>query len=662
MEKVYPKYIQAHYAMFHRLQVQLTVLFTAFVLLVVVSVGLTFWGLQTQQQDALVINLAGRQRMLIQQMTRLALQWKDGDESAPAALWESEQVFSQTLSALRDGGAAPYLTNDVVELPITRDPQLLAALDDVDSVWNGYRTTLKSMTSSTPDSILLQATLEEQSDDLVQKTDLVVRLYETDSTAKVNRLRFIQIAFLACALALLAAGAWITRRSLLKPLQDLRLAVKRLGENDLDTAVQVEGPMEMRALSQAFDEMRSRLHDAREDLIQSNATLEQRVAQRTHELEILNEVSREISSRLEIQQVLNSVTEKARTLLGGEVASLCLVDASQHWLKLQAVSGPQSAVVGETVRADEEFANAVLAGEHAMLCGAGNCQGGCHMLAKEYRASHLAAPLRIGDRVIGALCVGSPAQNQFAADSAEMLTKLANVAAIALENARLFAQAERVATLEERRRIAAEMHDGLAQTLSYLGLMTDQVVNFLEDGQKQGALEKLEQARQAIRDATGDVRRAIDQLMDESPLRRELAEQIQKLVLDFGRKHGLAVEWKNLMDGEIPYSRQTLEQALHITREALKNASSHAEAGRVTVQMSQLDDHYFISVEDNGKGFDISLPEPNGHFGLKIMQARAAHIGGEVSIDSAIGRGTTVTLKWPVKEREKDGTGSHIAG
>ena len=243
-----------------------------------------------------------------------------------------------------------------------------------------------------------------------------------------------------------------------------------------------------------------------------------------------------------------------------------------------------------------------------------------------------------------------------------MLTKLANVAAIALENARLFAQAERVATLEERRRIAAEMHDGLAQTLSYLGLMTDQVVNFLEDGQKQGALEKLEQARQAIRDATGDVRRAIDQLMDESPLRRELAEQIQKLVLDFGRKHGLAVEWKNLMDGEIPYSRQTLEQALHITREALKNASSHAEAGRVTVQMSQLDDHYFISVEDNGKGFDISLPEPNGHFGLKIMQARAAHIGGEVSIDSAIGRGTTVTLKWPVKEREKDGTGSHIAG
>ena len=108
--------------MMHRLQVQLTILFTAFVLLVVVSVGLTFWGLQAQRQDALVINLAGRQRMLAQQMTRLALQFQGGDDSAPAALQESRQTFQQTLSALQNGGTAPYLTDSVVSLPITREP------------------------------------------------------------------------------------------------------------------------------------------------------------------------------------------------------------------------------------------------------------------------------------------------------------------------------------------------------------------------------------------------------------------------------------------------------------------------------------------------------------------------------------------------------------
>ena len=154
--------------MFQRLQVQLTALFTAFVLLVLISVGITYWGLQTQQQDALVINLAGRQRMLIQQMTRLSFQLQGGDESASAALQESEQIFSQTLSALRNGGNAPYLTDSMVNLPPTHDPQLLAALDKVESAWSQYRSTLDVMDSPTG-SALLQLTLEQQSDDLVQR-------------------------------------------------------------------------------------------------------------------------------------------------------------------------------------------------------------------------------------------------------------------------------------------------------------------------------------------------------------------------------------------------------------------------------------------------------------------------------------------------------------
>ncbi|MBI3175358.1 MAG: type IV pili methyl-accepting chemotaxis transducer N-terminal domain-containing protein [Chloroflexi bacterium] len=640
--------------MLNRLQAQLAILLTAFVLLVVVSVGVTYWGLQAQQQDALVINLSGRQRMLIQQMTRLAFQVRDGDESAADALREAKQTFSQTLSALRDGGVVPYLTNDVVKLPVTRDPQILDALDAVDSAWKEYLFTLESMTSSASESVLLQITLEKQSDDLVQKADTVVRLYEVASVAKVNRLRSIQLTFLVCALALLAVGGGITRYSLLKPLRELGVAAQCLGQNDLDTAVQVEGPEEMRALSRAFDEMRSRLHTAREELIHWNTTLEQRVAQRTHELETLNEVSREISSRLEIQQVLNSVTEKARVLLGGEVASLCLVDASQHWLKLQAVSGPQDAVVGETVRADDDFASNVLTGGQAMLCGMGNCQGGCRMLSEEYRISHLAAPLRIGDRVIGALCVGSPSQNQFAAESADMLTKLANVAAIALENARLFAQAERVATLEERRRVAAEMHDGLGQTLSYLGLMTDQVVEFLSDGREGAAIERLHKTRETISQATSEVRRAINSLMDETPeTNNDLCARLHKALDEITLEYNLKADWRMEPGFSPQCSPQTVEQVYNITREALVNTAHHANAKQVRVQIGQNGADYFVTVEDDGQGFNSSQPAPSGHFGLQIMQARAKHIGGNVEIQSIPGLGTRVTLTWPVETGEK---------
>lgn len=631
--------------MFQRLQVRLTILFAAFALLVLVSVSVTYWGLQTQRQDALIINLAGRQRMLIQQMTRLAFQVQIKDGSAIADLQESEKIFDETLSALQHGGNAPYLTDSFVNLPTTNDTQILAALRDVELDWDLYRATLAAMITS-PES---QTNLETQSDDLAQKADVVVRLYEAASTAKVNRLRSIQVTFLVCALALLAIGAWLTRRSLLKPLQALGLAARRLGENQLDAPVQVEGPEEMRALSQAFEEMRSRLHSAREELVQWNSTLEQRVAQRTRELETLNEISREISSRLDIQQVLNSVTEKARTLLGGEAAALCLVDESQHWLKLQTLSGPKQAVVGNTMRVDNEFADAVLESESAMICGVGSCRGGCRMLSDEYRASHLAAPLRIGNRVIGALCVGSPVQNQFAVESADVLTKLANVAAIALENARLFAQAERVATLEERRRVAAEMHDGLGQTLSYLGLMTDQVVEFLSDGQEGAALDRLHKTRETIGKATANVRRAINKLMDDSPANQDLSTRLRDTLDEIASQHDLEPVWSSDSDSVLECSPQTAEQVYNITREALVNAVRHANAKRVSVQVGQNGENYFVIIEDNGKGFDTTQPAPGGHFGLQIMQARAKHIGGRIELQSKVGGGTRVKLIWSDK-------------
>ncbi len=647
--------------MIQRLQVQLTILFTAFVLLVVVSVGFTYWGLQAQQQDALVINLSGRQRMLVQQMTRLALQVQDGNESTIIALQESEQTFRQTLSALQNGGTAPYLTDRFVNLPAAQDAQILEALSEVESVWDEYNSMLEAMTASS-DPATLQLKLEHQSDALVQKADAVVRLYEAASTDKVKRLRTIQLTFLACALALLAVGAWMTRRSLLKPLRDLGLAAKRLGENRLDAPIQVEGPLEMRALSLAFDEMRSSLHSAREELIQWNVTLEQRVAQRTHELEMLNQISSEISSRLDIQQVLNSVTEKARSLLDGDVASLCLVDTDQHWLKLQSVSGPKHAVIGDVMLADEEFADTVLTGSQALICGVGACQSGCRMLSVEYRASHLAAPLRIGNRVVGALCVGSPTENRFATESADMLTKLANVAAIALENARLFAQAERVATLEERHRVAAEMHDGLGQTLSYLGLMTDQVVGFLSDGQDGAALERLHKTRETIGKATSDVRRAINSLMDETPPNKDLCARLREALDEVAAKYDLKTGWR-LDDESFPVcSPQVEEQVYNITREALVNAARHANAKRVSVQASQNNGECFVKVEDDGQGFDISRPAPGGHFGLRIMQARAKHIGGRLELQSTPGRGTCVTLTWNLEVGTQDGKSSCIAG
>jgi two-component system nitrate/nitrite sensor histidine kinase NarX len=637
------------------LQGRFTLLFVAFALLVLVSVGATYFGLETQRQDALIINLAGRQRMLIQQMGRLAFEAGAGEDTVNTALQESEKMFAQTLQALRQGGPAPYPPSGEVTLPLPRNPQVGAALNQVSLAWNEYRLLLDTLQNTSPQSpefLPLLQTVQQRSSALVQQADTVVRLYEATSTAKVNRLRLIQIVFLLSALALLGLGVTITRQSVLQPLQRLVAAAARLGQNDLENEVRAEGPAEMRVLAEAFDTMRLSLRSSRQELISLNESLEERVARRTHELEMLNEVSREISSRLELQQVLNSVTEKARLLLGGEVASLCLVDEERHWLKLQALSGPQQAIHTPVVAIDDELVENVLQSDHALPCGLDTCRGGCRMLNDPYRTSHLAAPLRVGEHVIGALCVGSAAPCQFAEDAASMLTKLANVAAIALENARLYAQVERVATLEERRRLAAEMHDGLGQTLSYLGLMTDQIVEFLAEGQDEAALERLYKARETIGKATREVRRAINSLMDETPPAQDLSSRLREMVEEFAAEHDLKVAWQMEAGFGPKCSPQTAEQVLNIAREALNNIAHHAQAQRVTMQLGQERDRFSILIEDDGQGFDPSQATASGHFGLQIMRARAAHIGGQLEVESAPGKGTRVRLNFSDGENQ----------
>ena len=641
--------------MLKSLQGRLTLLFVAFVLLVVVSISAMMWGSETQRQDGLLINLAGRQRMLAQQMARLAFEAGEGQDIPNAALQEAEQTFDQTLGALRDGGEAPYLSDATATLPFTRDLAIRSALDEAGLIWGDFRVLLDQLQQTPRDDPSFAAALqsvEEKSSALVARADAVVRLYEADAIAKVNRLRAMQVVFLVGALILLGVGAWITRKSALAPLRELAQAANRLGENDLDTAVQVGGPEEMRMLSDSFDSMRKSLRASRSELLDLTSTLENRVAQRTRELDALNEVSREIASRLDVRHVLNSVTEKVRALLDGDSAMLCLMDEENQYLMLKAVSGVPSIETSDQM-STVNLASAVLTSQQALVCSNAQCVGGCGLLSNTHSASHVVAPLRIGDKVIGALCVSSSQANHFSKDVTDVATKLANTAAVALQNAQLYAQAERVAMLEERHRLAAEMHDGLGQTLSYLGLMTDQAANLVSSGQNEAALDHLRKTRETIEKTTSEVRIAINSLLDESPPVLDLRIRMQNIVEEFKKETSLRVDWQVEMECAPECSRQVAEQALNVTREALKNAARHAEAKHVTVKMGRTNGHYFVAVKDDGKGFDTSQPEPNGHFGLRVMQARAAHIGGELLIESEPGAGSRVTLTFPNSEEKQ---------
>ena len=623
---------------------RLGLLFLSFLILVTISVVATAWMVNDQNQDALVINLAGRQRMLVHQITSQALQidLDENTEEHQHVLRDAETTFDQTLNALIAGGRTRYSLDQEVHVPATRSNDVQAKLIDLRYSWTTFRSYLGIIETAAPGSADFDTAIQSVqtlSPQLVQQADDIVRLYEANSEHKLARLRWVQAAFFICAVTLLVFGVLITRRDIINPLQTLKRAAEQIGQGDLNRPVKIDDPPELAALAASFDTMRDQLKTLTEGL-------ESRVNQRTRELTALYDVIREISSHLDIEQVLESVTCKARDLLDSDVAFLCLLDGTGESLILKAYDGPQAAVCGTCALAKTSVAQQVLGHHQAMICDV----GGCQTIAPAYRASHVAAPLRVGERVIGALCVGSMQPSTYSEEQVRLLTELANSTAIALENARLFEQAERVATLEERQRIAADMHDGLAQTLSYVKLKTDQLANLIEQDPVDQAAKELNLIHTAVDRATQEVRQSIASLRAAPVPDRPLQDQLIEFITLFtAATPDFSVEVMRREDQAVVLKVDEMAQVLRVVQEALQNARRHANAAQVTVCLEQQEANYRLTIRDDGEGFDIIGVNGKEHFGLSIMQARAARLGGELVIESALGQGTCVVLTWPAR-------------
>ncbi len=624
----------------------LRLLFLSFFLLVLVAAGGTVWGLQAQSSDALVINLAGRQRMLVQWLTRLAA----SPELAPGeqeTLVNAAEAFDETLNAFQFGGQVRYPGDRPADIPPAGEAGVREQLTRVAELWRPFRASLeviRSAPAAGPDYRAAQAEVKSISPALVSEADVLVRLYQEASDRRLARLTRLQAGYFGAAVLLLLAGGLVVQRWLLRPLKALDASAERIGAGDLGTPVPAAGPVEIRLLAETLEGMRLRLRASHQEL-------EGRVALRTQELEALYEVSRDISSRLEIQDVLQSITTKARELLTADLAFLCLIDESGGSLKLRALSGPQEMARQPYAPLGNLFVQSVLSDPCARHCAAGSCPGTCGIMDADYRASHLAVSLWVENRVIGALCVGSRQPGRFSDEAQQLLTRLASAAAVAIENARLYGQAERLAALEERGRIAAEMHDGLAQMVDSLGLLVDQAGDQLEAGSPEAAQRTLETTRDRIQKVAQEVRRSIAGLQEEEPLPDSLQARLAALLGEIQAQDGEGIRWRADLPGEDYILEEDARQVLGIAQEALTNARRYAGAGQICLSLVCGPEEAVLRVEDDGCGFDPhTLPEDGRqHFGLKILQARAAQLQGRLQIASAPDRGTAVRLGWRLR-------------
>jgi signal transduction histidine kinase len=220
--------------------------------------------------------------------------------------------------------------------------------------------------------------------------------------------------------------------------------------------------------------------------------------------------------------------------------------------------------------------------------------------------------------------------------SVDQLVSLGHFVELALSNWAAHEQLEEVATREDRRRIARELHDGLAQELAFISSKTT------SSTLAGGTPEAIQQLADAADRALDEARRAVV-ILSEKP--ESLQVSISQTVEDLAVRHGMNARLD--ISEEIVLSGEITENILRIVREAITNAARHSHASTVTVRLAQDSQGIHMLVTDDGQGFDTNgRPEPKG-FGLTFMEERCASIGGTLDVTSRPGIGTCVELKLP---------------
>jgi len=271
------------------------------------------------------------------------------------------------------------------------------------------------------------------------------------------------------------------------------------------------------------------------------------------------------------------------------------------------------------------------------------------ILGPEAVRTALVVPMEARGRVLGALVVGRRQNRPFSNEERRLLSGLAMQAAIALENVRLYDQVQNLAVVEERERIAREMHDGLAQALGYLNLKLESLRTL--KGQPEEAWEKARSEMQkVVNDAYAEVRQGIFSLKTKLDPGSSFTLTLVEYLREFEAQNNLHVELVKGKGAELPISAKAEIQLIRIIQEALANVRKHARATRVEVRLEGRDDGLQVTVEDNGRGFEYQETgsAPTRHFGLAVMRERAEMVGGRLKIESGPG-GTRVTVWLPGK-------------
>jgi PAS domain S-box-containing protein len=395
--------------------------------------------------------------------------------------------------------------------------------------------------------------------------------------------------------------------------------------------------------------------------------LEKRVEARTREQSTLLEISHTLASALELKPGL--ILDQLRVIIDYTHAGLFKLDDST--LSALAVRGPQrlehampfdihlpgaesleklfngqrSSRIADVQSSDSpaRFLRSILDDQASLLLE------GVH--------SWMWVPLAIKGRMIGAVGVAHAERNFFTAHHADLALTVANQAAITMVNAELYEQAHILASLQERQRLARNLHDAVNQSLFSAGLIAEVLPRLWERDPDEGR-RSLDDLRRLTRGAQADMRLLLAELRPSTLTDAELGDLLRLLANALTGRTNIPIQVVVTRSESLQEQKAlpaNVQVALYrLCQEGLNNIAKHAGASQVDIQLQYESGAVELCIRDDGRGFDLEQTLP-GHYGLSMMRERATDVGAALSINSQPGRGTEIVIRWVETPEQVDG-------
>lgn len=518
-------------------------------------------------------------------------------------------------------------------ISVSSDNSKRGAYEAIGEYWNmQFKPLARDAAAGSADTGPLRSSMRE----LVTRIDHLVVLIEQSLESKLQLLRLVQGTSLITLLLLGSLTVYHLREKVLLPLRDLLHCARTVRRGDFSVQVEQREADELGQLGEAFNFMV-------QDLSQIYASLETRVVEKTDELarsnrslELLYGTTRTLSERATTREALLQVLAEVERIAGARSGAILLCAEE---------SGPATVLAADM---DDDLVE--------QLCQLARCSR-AHGTAVDQTQS-LPGP----DRSMQAVCVPLSDGTTDHGVMALLLTQesglpdwqLQLVEAVgrhigtALAAARRNEERHRLALLDERSVIARELHDSLAQSLSFLNI---QVVRLQKMLPQDAPLDPVREVVGDLKEGLNEAYRQLRELLTTFRLRidgRGLNVAIDQTVQEFTRRAGLTIELANrLLDFHLASNQEI--HVLQVIREALSNIEHHARAHHVSISLARLDgDRILVRIDDDGIGIDQGRSHSQ-RYGIVIMNDRAHSLNGELTVTPRTGGGTRVELAFPAR-------------